>query len=402
MTTPRSSPFTSVRYAEKSPWRSAARGGVVAVAVLLVLVVVLYATLYVYGLVSVTGVPVAELERADDGADNTLLVVTDQGAVAGMAVVQVSDQRRTPAVLLLPLDLRVQAEGQGTRRLAAFHEDGGIALLVDAVQDFTSIPLDHYLTVSVDGLARLADLLGGIPLCREPGADGCRIAVAAEVAEAFRPVGGDADDDPARVAELDTILRNAVYGATRTSVLLNPLRAKRLVDLYASAVSSDRDLGPRGLRQMAESIAAVPGDALQVRVVPGVRQGEEVRATMGRAVTLFEAFRQVGPLPDAGLEAPRELTPADVTVRVLNGVGAAGLAADMAGFLEGKGFVIESTDNARLFDRNAPTRIVYGEGGRDKAVLVAGFVPEAGEIEEGQVPDGVDVVITVGSDWSRS
>ena len=402
MTQPRSSVFTSVRYAERRRWRSWMRIGLVVLALLLALALVAVGAVWVYASLRISGVPVSALERADDGAVNTLVVSTDGDRVGGMAVVQTAGSRAGPAVLLLPRDLLVEVQGEGTQRLSGFHADGGIPVLVDAVQDYTGIPLDHYAVVSTEGVAALAETLGGLPLCGEPGAEGCRVLSPDEVAGRLSATGTAADDDPARARRVQEVLRNGLLAATRPGLLWNPLRVKRLVDDYVAAVETDTDLGPRALRRLARELAAVPPDALEVRVVPGVREDGAVRAAVEPAEALFQAFRELEPLPDTGIEAPVELQPADVTVRILNGIGRAGLAGEMATFLEDKGFVIESTDNAASFDANARTRIRHADGAREAAELVAGFIPEAGELETGPMPDGVDVLVIVGADWGAS
>lgn len=401
MTQPRTSVFTSVRYAERRRWRSWLRIGAVLLAVVTVAAVVVVGALWVYAALRISGVPVSDLARADDGAANTLVVARDgTGAVSGVAVVQISEARQAPAVLLLPRDLLVDVDGEGTRRLGEFFTSGGVAVIVDAVQGYTDIPLDHYAVVDVDAVGELAATLGGVPLCDVPGQDGCRVLAADDVVTRLAATGTPADDDPARVRTVDAVVRNALHEATRWDLLWNPLRAKRLVDGYVEAVETDRDLGPRGLRSLAASLAAVPPDVLQVRVVPGVREDGAVRAALEPAEGLFQAFRELEPLPDTGIEAPVELVPADVTIRVLNGVGRSGVAGEMAAFLEAKGFVVESTDNAAAFDPHAPTRIRHAEGAEDRGELVASFLPEVRGLETGPVPDGVDVLVVVGADWT--
>lgn len=399
MTQPRSSVFTSVRYAERRRWRSWTRIGLTTLAVIVVLAIAVLATLWIYASVRISGAAVDALDRADDGADNTLVVTTEGDEAGGIAIVQSSETRGEPAVLLLPRDLLVEVQGEGTRRLAAFHEEGGMGVLVDAVQDYTGISLDHYVEVSVAGVADIVSTLGGIPLCLGPGGEDCPVADAQEVTSRLAATGTTADDQPDRARRIHQVLHDGLLSASRPALLWNPFRTKRLIDDYAAAVRTDRDLGPLDLREVAQRFSSIPPADLAVRVVPGVREEGAVRAAVEPAEGLFQAFRQIEPLPDTGIEAPVELNPEDVTVRVLNGVGRAGLAAEMAAFLEDKGFVIESTDNAAAFDAHAPTRVRHPEGARDRGELVASFLPEVEAIEVGPVPDGVDVLVIVGADW---
>lgn len=392
--------FTSVRYAEKRRWRSWTRIALV-VLVVAVAAAVVVSVLWVYAAMRISGVPVSDLARADDGAENALVVASDQSDAPGaIAIVQTAERRDAPAVLLLPRELLVDAEGRGTRPLREFYEEGGIAVLVDAVQGYTGIPLDHYVVVDVDALGDLVETMGGLPVCDIPGSEGCRVLSGTAVVGQLAASAAPSDDDPRRVLAVEPLLRNGLHELTRWDVLWNPFRAKRLVDGYVRAVETDRDLGPGRLRSLAGDIGTFPPGRLEVRVVPGVREDGAVRAALEPAESLFQAFRELEPLPETGFEAPVELLPADVTVRVLNGIGRSGVAAQMAGFLQSKGFVIESTDNAPAFDPNARTVVRHAEGAADRAELVAGFLPEVTAVEAGRLPEGVDVVVVVGADWS--
>lgn len=411
VTSHRSSPFTSVRYAERRRWRSG-RLVVVGLAVVLVLAVVGVASLWVYAATSLSGVPVTELARADDGAENTLLVVRAEDGTAGtIAVVQSTPERDGPAVLVFPADLRVQVLGEGTRRLGDFLADGGVSMLVDAVQRFTDdgdgriVGLDHYVTVDLGALRELLVELGGVPDCDDPATDELcgRLSPDAALA-ALAPAGDASDDAPERFAAAHRVLRNAVHELRERASVLRPLETKRLIDRYVAAIGTDVDLGPRSFDRLAEGVVATPASAVDVRVVPGVREGDVVRAEPEQAQTLFAAFADPStPLPaDTGTAAPLELTPANVAVRVLNGAGVSGLAAEVAEFLSGKGFAIESTDNADVFDPNAVTVVAHTAGGLERAELVAGYFPSATLREVAELPDGVDVVVTVGGDWSSA
>lgn len=414
MSAPRTSPFTSVRYAERRRGRSTTRVLLVVLVITLVVAVAGAATLWTYAATQMSGVPVTELARADDEAENTLVVTREADGTAGaIAVVQTSplhpDQTR---VLTFPVDLRVQVLGEGARRLGQFLADGDVPLLVDAIQRFTDdgdgniLPLDHYVLVDLPELEGLVTALGGVPDCEQPGQELCGRLAPARVIETLQRSGTPADDDPERVRAVHHVVRNTLAELRASAVLWRPLRTKELVDRWVATVETDRDLGPRSLARIADAIAATPGTALDVRVVPGTREDGVVTATPEQAQQLFTAFADPAePLPaDAGVEAPRELVPADITIRVLNGVGRSGLAGEVADFLSDKGFAIESTDNADRFDEGRKTEIAHAPGDSDRAELVAGYFPgaEVREVAADALPAGVDVVVTVGGDWSRA
>ncbi len=408
----RSSPFTSVRYAERRRRGSGLRAVGVLLALLLLLAVIAVGGLWVYAATSLSGVPVTELARTDDQAQNTLVVLREaDGSAGSVAIVQTSPLRPRPAVLVFPADLKVQLLGEGTRPLGDFLTDGGIGQLVDAVQRFTDdgdgnvIGLDHFVLVDLPRFGELVTALGGVPDCAEPTVDEvCGRSAPARVMEVVSPSGTSADDEPAHVLEVLGVVRNTLAELDAQTSPLRPLRTKRLIDAYVAAVETDRDLGPGSFDELAMSVVATSAVAVDVRVIPGVREEGAVRAEPEQAQTLFAAFADPSqPLPaDTGITAPVELGPADVSVLVLNGTGVAGLAGEVAGFLTDKGFVIEDTDNAESFDPTSATVVEHGPGGQERAALVAGYFPGATVREVESPTTAADVTVIVGGDWSSA
>jgi polyisoprenyl-teichoic acid--peptidoglycan teichoic acid transferase len=377
-------PFTSVRFAERRRWRTAVRVGVLVVVLAVLGTAAAGLFSVVYAVTRIDGTAVAGLERSDGTATNVLVVlVSEEGAEAdGIAVVQVAETRPAPAVLVLPTRLRVTLLGEGTRPLVDHHTQGGIPLLVDAVSEYTGLELQHYVEVDVAALAAGVDRLGGVPECPEPPTEVCPTLVGAEVLERLAAPADGAVSGPERVQAVVSVLSAVAAAADGTNPVLSPITTKRLVDGVVASVRSDADLGPLPARRIARFAGVEP----EVRVVPGIVVDGLVSAEPEQTAALLQSLVEVAPWPS------------EVRVRVLNGIGRAGIASATADALEQAGFEVVETGNAEPFDPNALTSIQHGPGAAPLAELVAealGF----GMLEEiDEAPTGAEIVVVVGTD----
>lgn len=335
-------------------------------------------------------------------------------------LVQVSPARERAVILSFPRDLLVRIPGDGTGKINAVYAEGGGAkggadLLIRTVQDYTGIDVDHYVEVRLAGFLRLAEVLGGVEVCLdEPLADryagvdlpaGCQQIGAVEAAGFVRARHATTEQwgvgDFGRISRQQYFIKQSMREVVSAGTLLNPLRLKRLVDVVAANVVTDDGLGVGQMVRLARALRGLRPEEVETRMVPSYAEGGYVHAHPERAESLFQALREGRPLPQVGLTPPRELTPEDVSVRVLNGVGREGLAAEVADFLRERGFVIAEVGNAESFDRET-TEVSHGPDGRDRAELVASFIPGAEVTSVPEAPEGADVVVTVGADWEQS
>lgn len=401
MSTPREPPFRSVRLRDRPRLRVAQRG-LVGAALLVVLVLLIgFVSTWAVAAGRIDGTSVVGLDREPEGVRNIVVGLASgpDGPVDGVFLLQLGEDRPDPVVLVLPAALEVDVADQGVLTLAQASERGGMAALVEEVGEYTGLDIHHYVRIDRNALATAIDENGGIQDCPTPDAPACPNVLGADVAEALAPPT-DAVSGRARVVALADAGRLVGTEVARPRTLLDPRRALRWADAWNAVLRTDADPGPGGVRDIARSLAGYDPEQLTVRVLPGLIDEGRISVTPEEAALLLEAFTEVTPVPtDIGTEAPRELVPGDITIQVLNGVGEAGAAAEMAEFLVERGFTVSETDNAPRFDQRAPTNVGYvGEENRLLAELVASFLPGA-ELRElvQPPPDGVDIVVTVGA-----
>jgi len=100
-----------------------------------------------------------------------LLLGTDNAATSGRAGDEHSDsimlmrtdpQRHRIYYLSIPRDIVVPIPGHGTQKINAAMQDGGPALAIATIGQFTGLPIDHVVVVNFADFKTLIDRLGGI------------------------------------------------------------------------------------------------------------------------------------------------------------------------------------------------------------------------------------------------
>ncbi|MEX0868694.1 MAG: LCP family protein [Nitriliruptoraceae bacterium] len=409
-------PTLSTRRSRSVPVRLFAAFGVIAVAVLVVWAL-LVGVLWGYAWFRLGGVDLRPLDdvedaaplgslglQAPDGAMTVMVVLTGPvdptrpvppDLAAPVALVQAGGPRTDTAVLLLPQELPVTVAGDGQVTIAEVYTETGSEGLLTALLDYTEIRIDHVVTLTIDALPQLVDILGEIELCLP---EGCRQADGDTVRDEL------GDDNSARVAR---VVAGAVHGvASRLEVraaVFSPLAARRAVDVVATEIETDVSLRGRELARVAEVLAEPT--TLRVDAVPIVRHPttDAIIPLEEAALVRFQHLRDGTPLTSRDLD--EELGALDyshVDIAVLNGAGIAGLAGRVDEHLTAEGFTTVGTGNAAAFERERS--LVSYRGGDPTVELAAIRIAELLDAEleiaatgpqfEG---DEVDIVVTAGA-----
>ena len=339
-------------------------------------------------------------------------------------LVQLDPERDAAALLSFPRDLYLpRCNGTKGKINAAYaigeaiEPGGGPECLVETIEDYTDIPIDHYVQVDLAGFINAVDAIGGVTFyVEEPLQDvaagldidaGC---VTFDGAEALGFVRArKIDSDFGRIARQQRFLREMIDKVTSAGVLLNPVRLFALVQEVGASVTTDSGFGLAEQRDLAFSLRNISPESLDTRTVPGaismVGDASVVIPDEERAERLFEAFREGSLIPEppqpavpteAPTEAPPALQPDEVEpLVVLNGVGTTGLATRTAALLESAGYTVASTGDADRFGI-ARTRVDYAPGERTDAEVVASTLAEIGvdaRLVSGDAGDDLTVVL---------
>ena len=303
------------------------------------------------------------------------------------------------ALLAFPRDLMVRRCDGSEGRINAAVQIDGPGCLVQTVRDLSGIPVHHYVEVTFGGFRDVVDAIGGVELClenaindRDAGIDlpaGCQTLDGRDALGYVRV--RKIDDDFGRIGRQQVFMRALASEIAQPSTLLNPPRLIDLSNEVGDAVATDRGMGMIPLARLAwggRGLAAGQAATHVVPADPGRTSGgaDVLYVRQAEAEAIFAGFRD-GSVFDT---EPAALEPADVSVRVLNGAGVAGLAGEVGELLTARGYEVVAVGNAEQRDR---TVVQHPPGAEAQARLVAGEVPGGAPLEETGDVTGVTVLL---------
>ena len=340
---------------------------------------------------------------------DTLLLIrhgADEGPALGVTLLSAGEGPEANGVLFVPEATLVDIPGFGLDRLGLAYQYGGPALVEASVENLLAIDIDHVAAVSNSGLAAFLARTGGLDvdidgqlILRNPDGSGeVRFEPGAQFLDgerlaelwAFRQRGE---------SELDSFPRQQLVLGSLLQAVQDPEVLEALVSDGAPQLETS---APTSFLQtvLADMAAAQEAEELGYTLLPVTPFGAgEVAGDVTYRVVPEDVERLVtGPLrgsvPEGGgVEATR--------VQVLNGVGTPGVGQDVDRRLEGAGFRIVLTDNARNFDFAKTRILVYRED--EASMEAAREVQErlgVGTIQISRQPQSVvDLTIVVGADF---
>ena len=131
--------------------------------------------------------------------------------------------------------------------------------MVQAVNSFTGLPIDHYVEVNFSGFRNIVDTLGGVRVrfsqpVNDPDSGlnvpaGC-VTLGGDQALAFVRVR-HVDSDYGRIARQQFFVQLVMKQVLTAGTLLNPLKVIDLVNAGAGNVTTDSGLGAGNIEKLA-------------------------------------------------------------------------------------------------------------------------------------------------------
>jgi len=330
-------------------------------------------------------------------ADSIVLLHVDPGSAKAVA-------------LAFPRDLKVPAPHGGYQKINGFYNAGPSAM-VRAVQQFTGLPVNHYVEVNFNSFRTITDALGGVKVrftraVNDPnsGLDqpaGCNL-LTGDQALAFVRVR-DIDSDYGRIARQQLFVKTMMEKVLSAGTLLNPQRVISLINLGASNVGHDTGLGLSTMLSLALKFRHFSSSDIDFRVVPSLPQPDGyVVANTAQSNALLTALKNGTTLPDYGRQGVSALDASGVQTTVVNGTRTAGLAAQDETILKDRGYSVIGTGT--ISGPAYPTTVVYyTPGNQDKAQYLATNQFPGVNVEAAPASLGVtkgDAVVVLGEDFS--
>lgn len=414
------------------------------VALCLVLTALAYgAVRWKVGNIAISDIREGVLRDREDPGDpmNILLVGSDTRATASgkeggigsakqvagqrsdtMMVLHIDPEAEKAKILSIPRDLWVtiyDASGKpgGKQRINTAFE-GGPEPLIQTISKSLGIPIDHYMQVDFNGFRGIVKAIGGVTIPfsspardRNSGLDvkkaGC-IDLDANQALAYvrsrhyqyQENGrwkSDPTGDLGRIDRQQNFIRRVLRKALAQR---NPLKLNQMVDVGIDNMEMSKDLVKPGLLlKVGKRFKSLEPDEVEMLTMPTSlgRAGSASVLFLKQpdAQELIDTFNGKKPPAAQPTKLPNIL-PNSVRVRILNGSGTKGQAAEVQTLLKAQGFAIDSVGSASTF-KFIDNEIRYGPGQKDKAVLLQAYLKGGAKLVADNTIRGFDLQLTTGS-----
>ena len=155
------------------------------------------------------------------------------------------------SMVSLPRDSYVNIPGYGMNKLNAAFAYGGPSLLIETVEEATSLHVDHYVQIGMVGVTDTIDALGSVELCWDADVSdefsgmqwtaGCHRANGEEALAFSRMRYSDPTGDVGRQQRQRQVMNAVVSEALSPAVLVNPVKQYRLSEAAANALTVGQD-----------------------------------------------------------------------------------------------------------------------------------------------------------------
>ena len=275
-------------------------------------------------------------------------------------------------------------------RLNATFSAGGAPCLWKTLEQETGIRIQHFVEVDFAGFQSIVNDVGGVPVClpfainnpqaRLHLAAGKRVVNGAQALAFVRlreNVGEGSDTQ--RIQRQQYFLAAVMQKLKATNLLSQPNRIFNVVRDVAKSLTTDTGLDLSTMLRIADSMKSLSSGSVQLVTVPVVPYVGDPAAELSweqpQADRMFRAVEADRDLPAsakakgngkgngkartaATATAEPTVSPAKVSVQVLNGSGVTGVAGAAATALTAKGFTVTGTGPAANYSY-ASTTIQY-------------------------------------------
>lgn len=340
-----------------------------------------------------------------------------------MLLLTLDPQTKSAGMMSIPRDLYVPMPDGRQDRINTAHVYGGPEFAMRTVEYNFGIPIQHYARVNFSAVTQLIDLLGGVEIynaqeINDPefpdanyGYDPFYLAAGSQqlngatALKYARTRHGDSDFGRIRrQQQVMMALREKLVSTDAVAKLLPS--TPQILRTLGDAIETD--LGINEIGQLAvfmkdnvpkERIAQVAIDeqAVQTWTTP---QGASVLIPIRDNVRELRKKFLSAPLDTAAAAAtPEAIEPNTGRVSLQNGTKTVGLASGAKGYLEGKGYIIDSVSDATQV--TAQTIVVDYHRRRayvERLVATLG-VPPAAIVDAYDPNSPVDVMVILGDDY---
>lgn len=193
-------------------------------------------------------------------------------------VLHLPADRSTAQLVSIPRDSYVDVPGHGRTKINAAFSWGGPQLLAHTVENLTGVRIDHAVVIGFTGLARVADIVGGVDLhLDEPTFNpvddstwkaGTHHFTGDEALAYVRERHTLSHGDFSRIQRQQNFLRALLVQVAAAGTLANPSRVVRLIDRLSDTVAVDAQMTNGVMRKLAVQSRGLRADDFTFATVP--------------------------------------------------------------------------------------------------------------------------------------
>lgn len=331
-------------------------------------------------------------------------------------VARVDPEAKKVWMLSIPRDTRVEIPGHGVSKINAANfyggAEGGPALMIETVEDFLDIEINHYMEVDFTGFQAAVDALGGVWIDVDVEIDDWKAAShspshrASHIDPGYQLLDGEyaltyvrsrdfPDADFTRMRHQQTFFKAL---AEQSAQIENLPKLPSIARSIAGYTSTSMSVGE--MLEVVQALKGIGGADVQTATIIGEWRSPYVWTDETEKARLVSAFKE-GRSFDESSTVSSTPEPADITVTIRNGAGLAGVAAECSGILESRGFQIGEVGNANQFVYDK-TIVVYNGDDSAAAQVVAAALPDADLVpSRGMYSFTTRILVVVGKDWAE-
>lgn len=318
-------------------------------------------------------------------------------------------------------------------KLNSVYASGGPKCLVSTITAMSGLNINHFIAMDFYGFEKVVNSVGGVEVCsptpiydyelgqilRRAGQQKVTGKRALNYVRA-RSIASEGNGDYGRIKRQQLFMSSLLRSTLSGNVLSKPSKLNSIVNTFIQYSYVD-GVDTQSLLNLAESMQGIEAGRVTFVTVPtsGTStdgQNNEIPRTDG-INAIFNAIIDDEPLPgeeakkdDAGSSSSKSSTasapttkntptrvsataqsPGNIGVRVLNGTGHSGAAAEVSDQLTPLGFDVRGVADA---SQNVDETVIrYGTGEQDAAATIAKVFPGASIQLDPTVKSGVEVIL---------
>ncbi|MEI7813895.1 MAG: LCP family protein [Coriobacteriia bacterium] len=333
-------------------------------------------------------------------------------------------------LLSIPRDTKVLIPGHGYNKINASHSLGGPELTIQTVEDFTGVPINHYMEVNFRGFQEAVDALGGVWVNVPQAINDKKAASqsvhqrAAKIPAGYQLLNGEhaltfvrtrafADADISRMKDQQIFFKALADQLAKTDVT----KMIRVINAVAPNIQTDMSLVQMiktavALKSAGSAnlyTATIDGDwkspfiytnaTLKKKLLGDFKAGRSFEPTPSAPASSTAGASKKGAATAAATAPSVAKKPSAINVTIRNGAGISGIAKQASLILKAKGFAVGETGNANQ-SVYKKTLVVYKTDRASAELLAGSLMPGTTVVESrGMYTFPTEILLVVGKDW---